>query len=379
MSLIYLDFNRTTPVAPSVVDAMQPYWAGHYLLPDQEHVQAQAVREAVEHARDGLASLAGCEPFEVVFTSGGTEANNLAVLGQCNWGESDHEGAPGHLLVSALEHGSVLRAAQRMTSMGWEMDVVPASPDGIIEPDAVLPLLRSTTKLACIQLANSTLGTIQPVSEIADILASRGVHLHCDATQAFGKIAVDATAIKADTLSISGHKFYGPKGSGAIFVRRGLQLSPIIIGEPCEMGLRAGAENVPGCVGLGAAASMAARCVDEATPQLRDLRDHFANGLLSTLGKDAHLLCEESDRLPNTLAIEMPCEARRIQRAARQLVFATAQCDSPPDEFTRALQAIGKTSAQIGRTIRLSMGWTSSHDQVDQAIELLAAACEITG
>ena len=192
----------------------------------------------------------------------------------------------------------------------------------------------------------------------------------------FGKISVQASELNVDTLSVSGHKFYGPKGSGAIFVRRGLQVSPVIVGDPREMGLRAGAENVPGCVGLGMAASMAARCVDEAELQLRSLRDHFANGLLSSLDGRASLLCVDADRLPNTLAIEMPCEARRIQKAARQLVFATAQCDSPADGFTRSLQAIGKTDAQVGRTIRLSIGWTSSHEQVDRAIEMLVEACE---
>ncbi len=375
--MIYLDFNRTTPMAPSVVEAMQPYWLTHFMLPGQEHPHAQAVAEAMENAREGVSQLAGCEPFEIVFTGGGTEANNLAVLGTLA-GEKKppSNGKRDHVLVSALEHDSVLGAAKHLTRMSVDMDVIGCGEDGLIDPESVAAMIRPSTRLVCVQLANPVLGTIQPIREIADLCHNRGVPLHCDATQAFGKMPVDVMALRADTVAISGHKFYGPKGSGAIYVRRGLHLSPIAFGEAREMGLRPGAENVPACIGLGAAAALAAKCAADVAECQKDVRDHFANGIIATLDGKARLLCEDSPRLPNTLAIEMPGDAKRIQRAARQLAIATAQSDSPPDEMTRALRAVGMTSAQIGRTIRLSMGWTTSREQVDRAIELLADACD---
>ena len=357
-------------MAPSVVEAMSPYWLTHFMLPDQGHAHAQAVGEAMENAREGLAMLAGCEPFEIVFTSGGTEANNLAILGSLSGKD------PGHLLVTDLEHQSVLEPARYLAGRGWDVESVPCQSDGTIDPDQVGSSLRDDTRMVCVQLANPVLGTVQPLTEITKVCDKRGVPVHCDATQVFGKMPVDVSVLGASTVSISGHKFYGPKGSGAIFVRRGLHLSPITFGEPREMGLRPGAENVPACIGLGAAASMAARCASDVADTLSDLRDYFFNGLESTLDGRPVLLCEDSIRLPNTMAIEMPGEARRIQKAARQLVIATAQSSSPPDEMTRALRAIGRTDSQIGRTIRLSLGWTTSHDQVDRAIELLADATD---
>ncbi len=370
MSLIYLDFNRTTPIAPSVLEAMQPYWSTHFMLPDQEHSHAQAVGEALEHAREGLSGLVGCEPFEIVFTGGGTEANNLGILGTLGTQE------PGHVLVSELEHESVQKAAASLASHGWEIETVPCETNGLIDPERLGAQIRSETRLACIQLANPILGTIQPVREIADICHNRGVSVHCDASQAFGKIPVEVTSLRADTVTISGHKFYGPKGSGAIYVRRGMHLTPIAYGEPREMGLRPGAENIPACIGLGAAGTLATKCCVDASATLFELRERFTKGLMETINPQPVFLCSESPRLPNTVAIEMPGSARQIQKSARQLVVAAPRAATPPDEMTRALRAIGRTEAQIGRTLRVSLGWINSRDQVDRAVELLADACD---
>ncbi len=370
MSVIYLDFNRTTPLAPTALEAMQPFWATHFMLPGQEHPHAQAVSEALESAREGVAMLAGCDPFEIVFTGGGTEANNLAVLGLCR------KRKPGHVLVSQLEHDSVLSAAMSLASEGWEIEVFPCEIDGVVDPNRLESLLRNDTRLVCLVAASAVLGTIQPVREVADICHNRGIPVHCDATQVFGKGSVDVTQWRVDTASISGHKFYGPKGTGALYVRRGLLLAPILYGETREMGLRPGAENIPGCVGLGAAASLAARCSADARDNLVQLRDRFIDGLRETMSPAPILLCELSQRLSNTLAIEMPGDAKRLQRNARQLVVATARSDSPADEFTRSLGAIRRNDAQTGRTIRVSMGWTTSREQADRAIQLLAEAWE---
>lgn len=358
-------------MAPSVLESMGPYWSTHFMLPGQEHPHAQAVSEAMENAREGLAMLIGCEPFEVVFTGGGTEANNLAILGIL----ADKD--PGHLLLSALEHDSVLAAAFSLAGKGWEIELVSPDEDGVIDPEKFASLLRDETRLACVQLANSCLGAIQPIREIADLCHNRGVPIHCDGTQAFGKIPVSANELRVDTMSVSGHKFYGPKGSGAIYVRRGLHIAPIRYGEPREMGVRPGAENVPSCIGLGAAAALAAKCSEDVQASLSELRDRLINGLLGTVNPSPALLCENADRLPNTIAIMMPGDAKRIQKSARELVMATAQSESPPDEMTRALRALGMTNAQVGRTLCLSLGWTTSHEQVDRTIELLADAWDV--
>ncbi|WP_146602551.1 cysteine desulfurase family protein [Novipirellula aureliae] len=373
--MIYLDYNRTTPLAPSVLEAMQPFWMTHFMLPGQEHAQAQAVGESLEQARESVATMVGCESFEIVFTDGGTEANNLAVFGQLASPQQKGVGL-GHVLISSLEHDSVIAAARQAESMGYEIETFPCEVDGVVDPERVKSMLRDNTRLVCLQLANPVLGTLQPVREVADICHNRGVRVHCDASQVFGKLPVEVTRLRVDTMSVSGHKFYGPKGSGAIYVRRGLRLSPIRFGEPREMGLRAGAENVPGCIGLGAAANLASRCSSEVADNFYEQTALFLNGLNSSLRKECVLLAEDSVRIANTLAIEMPCEASRIQKAARQLVFATAQSIEPADEMTRSLQAIGCSEAQIRRTIRISLGWTTSRDEVQRAASLLAEACD---
>jgi cysteine desulfurase len=367
--LIYLDYNRTTPLAPSVLEAMQPYWSTHFLLPDQAHPHAQAVAEALESARENVASMVGCEPFEIVFTGSGTEANNLAIRGILGKQRS------GHILVSDLEHDSVLATAAHL-GVAWQVEAIPCDDGGLIDPDRVRRMLRPHTKLACVQLANPVLGTIQRVREIADVCHSQGVALHCDATQGFGKMPVDVAQLRADTLAASGHKFYGPKGTGALYVRRGLAMSPISFGEPREMGLRPGAENVPGWIGLGAAAVLAERCAADAATSLMELRERFIKGIIGSLSRPVNVVCEGSPRLPNTVALEMPCGARQVQRAARQLAFCTPRSGSPADEMTRALRAIGRSDSEVGRTVRISLGWTTSQQQVDRAVELLADACD---
>ncbi len=351
---------------------MQGYWNQHFLLPGQEHPQARAVAESLEYARESVATMLGCEAFEIVFTGGGTEANNLAILGAT--GRSRN----GHLILSALEHESVCNPAAMLQRLGWQVDSVPPGLDGVIDPERIKGALRDNTQLVCLQAANPILGTLQPVREVADLCHSRNIAVHCDATQPFGKIAMDVSELHADTVAISGHKFYGPKGTGALYVRRGYPLSPILFGESREMGLRPGAENVPGWIGIGAAASLATRCCEEAAVAMANLRDHLATSLQSLIDPAPIVLCESSAKLSNTLTIELPAEARQVQRAARELIFATAITATPADEMTRCLQAIGRNELQIGRTVRLSIGWTTSREQIDRAVDLFAEAIEAT-
>jgi cysteine desulfurase len=237
-------------------------------------------------------------------------------------------------------------------------------------------LIREDTRLVCVQLANPVLGVIQAAGEIGEVCRQRGVAFHCDATQAFGKIAVDLSRLQADTLAISGHKFYGPKGSGALFIRRGLSLAPILFGEPREMGLRPGAENVPACIGLGAAAALASRGIHEVEANLIELRERLINGVLSTVRPTPKILFQTQPTLPNTVLMELPASARQVQRFARSLAVATAQSSTPPDEMTRVLREVGLSDARIGRAMRFSVGWTTTRDQIDRAVELLADACD---
>lgn len=355
-------------MAPSVREAMEPFWSEHFLLPGQNHPGCHAVAEAIERARDGVAEMVGCEAFEIVFTGGGTESNNIAIFGVAN------RYAPGHIVISALEHESVWNTARSLESRGWMVDVAWPRPDGVVDVSEIERHLRDDTRLVCLQAANSVLGTIQPVCEVADLCHGRNVPVHCDAVQLFGKMPVDIASLRADTVAISGHKFYGPKGVGALFVRRGFSLTPLMFGEMREMGLRPGSENVPGWIGLGAAAKLASRCAGDAAIRMGELRDRFVFRLGDQIAPQPTLLCETADRLPNTATIELPGDAARVARTARQLVVATPRSSAPADEMTRCLQAIGLSPQRIGRCLRVSFGWTTSQEQTDRAADLMAEA-----
>jgi cysteine desulfurase len=373
---IYLDFNCTTPLAPSVREAMEPFWSEHFMLPGQGHRGCQAVADALERAREGVADMLGCEGFEIVFTGGGTEANNLGVLGLANRSDA------GHVVVSALEHESVWNAVGSLETRGWQIDVAPASESGIIEVEAVERLLRPETKLVCLQAANPVLGTCQPVRQVADLCHSRGIPVHCDAVQMFGKLPLNIAELRADTIAISGHKFYAPKGVGALYVRRGFSLSPVVFGETREMGLRPGAENVAGWVGLGAAAKLAARCAEDVDRRMQELRKIFLDRLRSQLDSELKSWCEDEQTHPygclaNTILLELPKDANKVARTARQVIFATPRAANPADEMTRCLQAIGLDAERIRRCCRLSLGWTTSQEQIERAADYLSEACDL--
>lgn len=350
---------------------MQPYWGHHFYLPSQQHPLARAVSESLEQARESVSFLVGCDAFEIVFAGSGTEANNMAILGATQ-GES-----PGHILISSVEHESVILAAESLVGQGWQVEQVPCGSLGQIDPESVAERLRDDTALVCVQLANPVMGTIQAIRQIADACHKRGVRLHCDATQAFGKIAVDAARLGVDTMSISGHKFYGPRGSGALYVRGGVKLSPVSYGEPREMGLRPGPENIPAWVGMGVAASLVSRCIEEVEATFQELQERFFRGLDSSLDGVVFLSDVGVVRLPNTLCVELPVLASKVQEIARNLVVRSPEASSPPCEMTRVLTAAGRSPSQIARTLQISLGWTTSREQIDRAVEVLADACDL--
>ncbi len=373
---IYLDFNTTTPLAPSVGEAMQPFWDEHFLLPTQQHPAGLALGELVDTAREQVANLLGCDPFEVVFTSGGTEANNLAILGVCRaWQQAGKP--PGRVIVSASEHDSVIAAANSLQFDGWHIEYLDVDPDGRVDPEQLDGMLQHDTALVCVQAACSISGVLQPVRQVADICHARGVLLHCDAAQLAGKQPIDTGSLRADTIAISGHKMYGPKGIGALYVRRGLKLSPILYGEAQEMGLRPGSGNITGEIGLGAAAKMAARGAEDAADAMAALRDRFEDRLQQAISPTPRVLGNQVSRLPNTSLITLPIRVPlQFNKATSDLVISRPRCAQPQDWMTRCLVAIGLSEQEIACTLRVSVGWTTSQESVDQAADQIIRALE---
>lgn len=377
MRHLYLDFNSTTPLAPSVSEAMTPFWEEHFLLPTQEHSAGRVPGELLDEARESVARMIDCDPFEIVFTSGGTEANNLAIIGACRaLREAGQE--PGEVIVSANEHESVVAAAESLEFEGWTIKKIGVDNSGLICADEVEEKLSDATRLVCVQAACAISGVLQPVRQIADICHARGVLLHCDAAQVAGKYPLSVTSLRADMVTLSGHKMYGPKGVGALYVRRGLRLAPIMYGEIEEMGLRPGAANIPGAIGLGSAANLIAAGVEDAADNMGVLRDRFEQRVTQAIPIGPIVLGTKSARLPNTSLLQLPTKPRlRPRKALPDLVVTTARCAAPEDWMTRCLREMGLKRAQIARCIRVSIGWTTSQDLIDAAADQIVEALDI--
>ena len=272
MKTIYFDHAATTPVDPQVLEAMLPYFTERYGNPSELHRLGREARAAVEQARAQVAAALGAGEKEIVFTGGGTESDNLALFGYLARYQ------PGHLIVSAIEHPAVMEAARALNRLGWAVDFVPVDGDGVVDVDAYEQAFRDDTRLASIMFANNVVGTVQPVAELARIAHEKGAAFHTDAVQAVGSLPIDVAELGVDMLSLSGHKMYGPKGIGALYVKRGTRLQPILHGGGHERRLRSGTENVPGIVGLGVAISLATGLLEEVRPRLESLRDRLAVG-----------------------------------------------------------------------------------------------------
>ena len=265
MRSIYLDYNATTPIAPAVQEAMLPFLAEHYGNPSSGHHMGRACHEAVEEARAKVASLLGADAEEIVFTSCGTEANNLALKGVA-FRHGPIGG--GHFVISSLEHPAIVEPARFLERLGFGLTVVPCGADGVVDPAAVETALQSDTLLVSIIHANNEIGTLQPIAQIAEICRERDILMHTDAAQGIGKTSVRVRELGVDLLTVAGHKIYAPKGVGALYVRRGVSLEPLLHGAPHESGLRAGTENVPYLVGLGQAAAVIENHLGDATDRM---------------------------------------------------------------------------------------------------------------
>jgi cysteine desulfurase len=371
MEPIYLDHNATTPVAPAVREAMLPYLGALFGNPSSAYGAGHQARAAVERARAQVAALVGAAPEEIVFTSGGTEANNLALVGYVR----ARGPARAHVVASAIEHPSVLGPLRALAGEGLELTLVRPRPDGALDPQAVIAALRPETVLVSLMHANNELGTLQPVAEVASEAARRGVAVHTDAAQSAGKIALDVRALGVDLLSLAGHKLYAPKGIGALWVRAGTPLSPLLHGGGQERGLRPGTEPVPAIVGLGEACALVARELADSAPRLRALRDRLEEGLVARVG-DVQVNGAGAPRLPTTSHVSfLGREGALLLSAVPEVMASTGSaCHTGAEEPSHVLAAIGASAATIRGAVRLSLGHGTTEDEIERALELMAAA-----
>ena len=364
---IYLDNNATTPVLPEVLEAMRPYFGEHFGNASSIHHHGQETRAAVERARDSVASLLGCRAAEVVFTSGGTEGDNLAIAGLT--------GAGDHVITSSIEHHAVLHACKHMEETGCDVTYLPVDGRGLVDPDDVRRALRPNTKLISIMLANNETGVLQPVEEVGKIASEADVCFHTDAVQAAGKVPIDVKRIGCDALSISGHKMHAPQGVGALFVRRGTHLQPLFYGGRHERSRRAGTENVPGIVGLGKAAELATQgfeCGDD--KKMSTLRDRLQQGILAQV-EEAGVNGDDVGRAPNTVNIyfdHVDGEAMVISLDLKGLAVSTgAACSSGAVEPSHVLLAMGLRADRARASIRFSLGKQNTAEDIDRALALV--------
>jgi len=372
MRRVYLDNNATTPVLPEVLTAMQPYFGEHFGNASSIHHHGQETRAAVERARESLASLVGCRASEIVFTSGGTEGDNLAIFGLVNFGLSN----PGqHVITSAIEHHAVLNSCKHLEAVGCEVTYVPVDGRGQVDPDDVRRALRPNTRLITIMMANNETGVLQPVEEIGKVAADADAYFHTDAVQAAGKVVIDVRRIGCDLLSISGHKMHAPQGVGALYVKKGTGLRPMLHGGSHERSRRAGTENVPGIVALGKAAELAreafARGDLDRMSGLRDRLEQTILGEVEATGVNG----QSAPRVPNTTSVHFDGsdgEALVIALDLKGLAVSTgAACSSGAIEPSHVLIAMGLRPEQARGSLRFSLGKQSTSEDVEFALSLV--------
>jgi cysteine desulfurase len=364
-SPIYLDYNATTPVDPAVVDAMEPYLRDHFGNPSSDHAYGYRTRLAVQTAREQLAELLGAAPEEVIFTGSGSEANNLAIKGVAYALRERGK----HIITSAVEHPAIAEPLRFLEQQGYRVTTLPVDTDGRIDPAQVAAAITAQTILVSIMHANNEVGTIQPIRAIADVAHARGVLIHTDAAQTIGKIPIELLALGVDLMTVAGHKFYGPKGIGALIVRRGVVLEPLIHGAGHEGSRRAGTENVPYVVGLGCAAALARERIPIYQERVRALRDRLQRHILERISS-AVLNGHPVERLPNTLNLSFPgLNAGDLLAAIRDEVACStgSACHAGHAAPSSVLLAMGRDPSLAAAALRLSLGWSTTEQDVLQA------------
>ena len=369
---VYLDYNATTPVDPEVADAIEPYLWGLYGNPSSSHAFGRRARDAVEHARAQVAALIGAWPDEIIFTGCATEANNLAIRGVAR--ALREKGR--HLIISSVEHPAVSQPCKRLEEDGWKVSVVPVDNHGRVNPEDVVNAIRSDTVLVSIMHANNEVGTIQPIEQIAAATQPHGILLHTDAAQSIGKIPVNVDMLGADLLTLAGHKFYATKGVGALYVREGTPIEPVLVGAGHERGLRPGTENVPAIVGLGKAAELALKKDRVDASRLLELREQL-HKLLERGIPGLELNGHRSQRLPNTLNLSFPdTDGRELLLIASEAVAASvgSACHEEGEAVSGVLGAMGISAHRAKGAVRLSLGIPSTGAEVEHVAAVLINA-----
>jgi cysteine desulfurase len=372
---IYLDYNATTPVDPSVLDAMLPYFAETFGNASSIHSPGQRARGAVDGARASVAALLGAKNSEIVFTSGGTESDNLALFGVVGASQEPRK----HIITTAIEHHAVLNSAQALEKLGAAVTYIPVGREGVVDLADIRRAITPETILISVMHANNELGTIQPIEEISRIAAAAKVLFHCDAVQTAGKLPLDVNRLGVDLLSVSAHKMYGPKGAGALYVRSGTPLEPQFHGGHHERDRRPGTENVPGIVGLGRAAELARKSLMTDCARITSLRNRLEEALLAACA-DARVNGKPAQRVPNTSNISFHAaggEALVIALDLQGIACSTgAACSSGAVGPSHVLIAIGLSPDQARSSLRFSLGRTTTPAEIDQVIAVIPQAVE---
>jgi len=371
MRRVYCDANATTPLLPEVMEAMRPYWMEEFGNASSIHLQGQKARKAVDHARETLARFFNCREAEVVFNSGGTEGDNTAVFGLLRAGD--------HFITTSIEHSAVLRAADRVAERGVDVTFVAPKMDGLIDPEEIRRAIRPATRLISVMLANNETGVLQPVEEMGRIAAEAGAFFHIDAVQGAGKVAFDVRRFGCHLCSISAHKMHGPKGMGALYVRRGTPLEPLIVGGSHERRQRAGTQNVPGIVGLGKAVELAMHSLEEGTMErVERLRDRLEAGILAIPGTRVN--GAGAPRAANTTNIhfeQLEGEALVIALDLKGVaVSGGSACHSGSTEPSHVLMAMGLDKNAARASLRFSLLKTATDEDVDHVLRVVPEAVE---
>jgi cysteine desulfurase len=375
MRPLFLDYNSTTPIAPIVQQAVLPFLAEQFGEPASNHGIGRAAHEAIEDAREHVSLLLGCDPEEIVFTGGGTEANNLALKGTAF---AHGIGNGGHIVVSAIEHPSVIEPALFLERLGYDVTLAPATGQGVITANNIRESIRDETILVSVMLANHEVGTIQPLKQIADVCHAADVPLHCDASQAIGKMRVNVDELEIDLLTLSGHKMYAPKGVGALYIRQRTILEPLLHGAGQEAGMRAGVQNVAAISGLGAASILINKSLDASIERLEKLRDRLLALLKAEITDGLVVHGERTRRLPNTLSVSFPRASGQelLARIPELCAFASSTPHGDTEIISHTLAAMTVAPETASGTIRLSLGWYTNEDEIDRAASLLLGAWE---
>jgi cysteine desulfurase len=379
MRRVYLDNNASTPLAPEVFEAMKPYLVEQYGNASSIHWYGQQAKAAIETAREQVAKLINARPNEIAFTSGGTESDNTSVFGIVEAAQPHGRYDGKHIIISAIEHHAVLNAAQALEKRGVLVTYVPVDYSGVVDPSEVERAIRPETVLISIMHANNELGTIQPIEEIGRVAREGDIYFHTDAVQSVGKIPVDVEKLNVDLLSFSAHKFHGPKGTGALFIRKGTDLRPMFYGGHHERDRRPGTENVAGAVGAGKAAEVAFQKLETEGKRIAALRDRLEDAMLDVVPLAA-VNGDRARRLPTTTNMRfdhVEGEGFVIAMDLRGVACSTgAACSSGSLEPSHVLSAIGLTKAQARSSMRFSLGRFTTAEDIDHAIELIPAVVE---